>query len=510
MFRTALTRAAMFAVLVLLVVLTVYAAKEYQTDKPPKPQEGSGPRTEAPKSEMEFGTMPGEATLAEAKTIAERAYVLAYPMLENYKTMYGHAVDASSTQPPTPFNQFFNFTELVGPEFTQIVSPNNDTLYSKAFLDLRAEPIVLSVPSIPDQRYFSFQFVDMCTFNFAYVGARTTGWEGGRFLIAGPNWKGPKPEGISEVIRSDSQFIFLLGRTGVAGEADVPSALALQEQYHLTPLSTFLGESAPAAAPKLDFPVWNAEKAKSADFITYFNFLLQFVDIDPEVEPLLEELAGIGIGPGRPFDASMLDPAMRNAIEEGVAASYAKIEAKSKNLAKQENGWNLTLGLFGTQEMMRGKDLLRAAAAMIGLYGNTLEEAYYPICMVDGSEEPLDASKHDYVVRFDKDRMPEVNAFWSLTMYKLPEKLLVVNPANRYSIGSRTPKLEFGDDGSLTFYIQHESPGEAQTSNWLPAPSGPFYVVLRMYWPKTEAIGDPPYAPPPLQQAEVMITRLER
>lgn len=505
MFRTALTRAAIFAVLVLLVVLTVYAAKEFQSDKPSKSQEGSGQRMEGSEGEMKFDVTPAEAT-----TLAQRAYVLAYPMMENYKTMYGHAVDEYSAQPPTPFNQFFNFTELIGPDFTEIVSPNNDTLYSKAFLDLRAEPIVLSVPPVPDQRYFSFQFVDMCTFNFAYVGARTTGFEGGRFLIAGPDFKEPKPKGISQVMRSDSQFIFLLGRTGVSSQADIPNALALQEQYHLTPLSTFLGESAPAAAPKLDFPVWNAEKAKSADFITYFNFLLQFVSMDPKAETFLDEFAGIGIGPGRPFDASNLDPAMRNAIEAGVTASHEKIEAKSKNLAKQENGWNLTAGIFGTREMMEGKDLLRAAAAMIGLYGNTLEEAYYPISMVDGSGEPLDASKHDYVLRFDKDRMPEVNAFWSLTMYGLPEKLLVANPANRYSIGSRTAKLEFGDDGSLTFYIQDKSPGGTQASNWLPAPSGPFYVVLRMYWPKTEAIGDPPYAPPPVEQADVMITRLKR
>ena len=438
----------------------------------------------------------------EARAVAEKAYIFAYPMMENYKTMYNQAVNKQSKSYRAPFNRFCHMRKLLMADFTDVVSPNNDTLYSMGWLDLRTEPIVLSVPLVPDNRYFSFQFIDAFTFDWAYVGKRTTGSNGGTYLIAGPGWKEQKPEGIDEVLKSYSQFVYLLGRTAVTNEQDLPNVHALQDQYALAPLSKFTGETEPPPAPKLDFPAWDDKKETSADFIGYLNFLLATVELYPKAQRLIDNSAGIGVGPGEPFDVANLGPAMSKAIQAGAAAGLKKIEAAVKTHAKPVNGWNLSIDMFGTREIMEDKDLIRAGAAMIGLYGNIPQEAYYQMGTVDGSGQPLDGAEHDYMLRFNKDQLPPVNAFWSFSIYKLPEKLFAANPINRYAIGDRTEGVEYGKDGSLIIYISDESPGKDKESNWLPSPSGPFYLASRMYLPKPEAIGASPYAPPALSAME--------
>ena len=198
-----------------------------------------------------------QLTSVEAMEAAQEAYVFAYPMLENYRTMLGMAVLPDSPGYLGPFNQIHHKTELLGPEFTAIVRPNNDTLYSMAWLDLRAEPVVLSVPAIPDRRYYSFQLIDLYTHNFGYIGARTTGFSGGNYLIAGPNWSGAKPDGIDAVLQSEGYLVLCLGRTAVLGADDLPAARGLMEQYRIAPLSAFLGQPSPAPAPALNFPLYD-------------------------------------------------------------------------------------------------------------------------------------------------------------------------------------------------------------------------------------------------------------
>jgi len=421
-------------------------------------------------------------------------------MLDNYKMMFAMAIYEGSPAYEKPFNQFVTISVLRGPEYTAIVRPNNDTFYSGIWLDLRAEPIVLQVPAVQAPRYYAFQLIDLYTHNFDYIGSRTTGYEAGAYLIAGPGWDGEKPEQINKIIRCESNFMSALARTQVFSADDVDNVKAIQGQYKATPLSEYLGTEAPPAPSAADFPIWNPEQVKSAGFIGYLNFLLGQLKPHPSEAELFERFAKIGIGPGLAFDPSTVDPKTLVAIEAGIASAAAKIEQAKKTLGERKDGWMLISGAFGTREMMQGKYLTRAAAAAFGLWGNNLEEAFYPECSLDADEEALDASKHNYVLHFEADQIPPVKAFWSLSMYKLPEQLFIHNPINRYVISSITQGLQYAEDGSLTVYLQHESPGPELESNWLPAPDGPFSLQARLYWPKPEAL-DPLYAPPPVRKA---------
>jgi hypothetical protein len=436
----------------------------------------------------------------EVQAIAEEAYIFAYPMLENYRTMYIQSVSPTSPTYRGPFNQFKHSTVLLGPQFTDVVRPNNDTLYSTAWLDLRAEPIVISVPAITD-RYYSFQLVNLYTYNFAYIGTRATGTVAGSYLVAGPLWQGDKPSAVDDVFRSEGNFVLCLVRTAVDGQADVPNVKVIQQQYRLQPLSAFLGQPAPTNTTSGSFPAYDQAKAESADFIAYFNFLLGQLVVDPSEEDLIAKFGRIGIGPNRPFDVSSFDAQTQGAIHDGVASAWAKIQAETAQLGEKRNGWNLTKRVFGDRQQMQGQYLTRAAAAHLGLYGNDLEEAYYPSANQDVDGNPLDASKSNYLLTFAQDQIPAVNAFWSLTMYSMPDQLMVENPIQRYSLGDRTKGLLLGADGSLVIYIQHDSPGTDKEANWLPAPSGVFSVTMRMYLPQASAL-DPLYAPPGIQKQE--------
>jgi hypothetical protein len=436
----------------------------------------------------------------EAKTIAEEAYVFAYPMLENYKTMYVQAVDQNSGVYRGSFNEIVRTSKLLGADFTEVVTPNNDTFYDFIWLDLRTEPMVLSVPSVPLERYYSFQFVDLYTHNFGYIGSRATGTGAGNYLIAGPGWVGEQLEGVDGVFQSEGDFVFALGRTQVNGLDDTEEVIAIQEEYRITSLSEFLGAEAPAPAPTLEFPPYDVEQAQSAGFIAYVNFLLGHLKPDQSEKELLRKLESIGIEPGEGFDPDDLDPALRGAINQGVASALKKIEAKMADLGETKNGWQRSVGVFGDRKEMEGKYLVRAAGAMLGLYGNTHYEAFYPAALTDADGEPLDGSAHSYVMRIPKEQLPAVRGFWSITMYRLPEKLFVPNSINRYSIGDRTPGLRYARDGSLTIYVQQRRPGGNRRANWLPAPVGPFYMVCRLYWPKDKVFIDE-WAPASVKKA---------
>jgi hypothetical protein len=438
-------------------------------------------------------------TAETAKAVAEEAYIYAYPMLENYRTMYVQAIDRSSKAYAAPFNQLHHATALMGPEFKASVRPNNDTLYSLTWLDLHAEPMVIGVPEIKDQRYYSLQLVDLYTHNFGYIGARTTGFGKGYYLIAGPKWTGEKPARITAVVRSEGNLVHGIARFAVQGPADVPNVRALQKRYSLAPLSKFLGRPAPKRVP-IDFPPFLQKWADGAGFIGYVNFLLGQVEPHPSEHALLERFATIGIGPHRKFDAAQLPPEIRKAIEEGIGVAKTKIAGQELGVPK--NGWTLMSGPFGDRNRMQGQYLVRAAAATLGLHGNDREEAYDSAAREDVSGKPLDASKHGYVMRFSRDQLPPVKGFWSMTLYGLPSQLMVTNPLRRYSIGDRTEGVKYGQDGSLTIYIQNRSPGPSQEANWLPAPKGPFALQVWMYWAKPEAFTPQTYGPPPVEPAE--------
>jgi len=446
-----------------------------------------------------------EVSPDEASAIAEEAYIYAFPMMENYRTMYVQTIDRTAPGYTGPFNELVHKTELLGPEFKEIVRPNNDTMYSFAWLDLRAQPIVITVPAIKD-RYYSIQLVDMFTHNFGYIGTRATGTEAGSYVIAGPQWEGTKPGDAKEVFRSESNFVYCIIRTAVDGPKDVAAVVDLQKKYHATPMNVFLGRSRVPVAAGITFPSYNPNKAKSAAFIDLFNFLLGQVVIVPEERELMGRFARIGIQPGALSASLGLTSDERDAIDAGVGQGMIAITGAAQDPSKLEgvtvrvdHGWQGIDGLFGPGKTMRTKYLARAGAAMLGLYGNDAIEAYYPMGNQDASGERFDGSNASYVMRFEQNELPQVDAFWSMTMYSLPDQLMVANPINRYSIGDRS-KLQYGKDGSLTIYVQHDSPGKKKASNWLPAPEGAFSLQFRMYLPKPEAL-DPLYLPPPVKAA---------
>ncbi|MBP7937771.1 MAG: DUF1254 domain-containing protein [Phycisphaerae bacterium] len=420
-------------------------------------------------------------------------------MVDNYRIQYAYFQDHGNPEFKAPWNQIHNMARVYTPEDKAIQTPNSDTPYSMVGMDLRAEPLVLTVPVVEKRRYFSVQLIDAYTFNFDYIGSRTTGNDGGSFLVAGPRWKGERPNGIKQVFRSETEFVLAAYRTQLLNPDDIENVKKVQAGYKVEPLSAFLKQPAPAAPPKIDFvkPLTPAEQKTSLKFFDILNFVLRFCPTDPSEKDLMARFAGIGVGAGKKLDPAQLTPELKQAITEGMAGAWKELE----NFEKTElaTGKVTSGDIFGTRQYLKNKYLYRFAAAVMGIYGNSKQEAMYPIYQVDAAGQKLDGSKHRYTLRFAPNGLPPVNAFWSLTMYRLPESLLYANPINRYLINSpMLPNLKRDADGGLTLYIQHESPGAEKESNWLPAPNGPFVAFLRLYWPKKEALNGT-WEQPPMQ-----------
>jgi len=437
----------------------------------------------------------------EARAIARDAYIYGFPMVDNYRIQYGYFVDRQNSEFKAPWNQICNIPRVYTPADTAIQTPNSDTPYSFAGLDLRAEPIVLTVPSIDKERYFSVQLIDAYTFNFAYIGSRATGNDGGSFLIAGPGWVGETPKGVRKIIRSETEFVLAAYRTQLFSPDDLDNVKKVQAGYKVQTLSAFLGTATPKAAPVIDFiePPTAAEEKTSLQFFNILNFVLQFCPTNPSETELVARFAKIGVSPGNTFDPNELSPEMKEAIEQGVADAWADFEG----LVKQFDAGKVTSGdVFGTREYMKNNYLYRMGAAVMGIYGNSKLEAMYPVYGVDADGKKLNGA-NVYTLHFAPGQLPPVNAFWSLTMYELPASLLVANPINRYLLNSAMlPQLNRDADGGLTLLVQNGSPGRNREANWLPAPKELFIAYMRLYWPKDEAI-EGKWTAPPLKRGEL-------
>jgi hypothetical protein len=421
--------------------------------------------------------------IAETKAIAEEGFIYGLPIVMNYAVMHAYAVDKNSGQFKAPFNEIKNEPRVYTYKDTAVVTPNSDTPYSFVWMDLRAEPIVLSVPAVPKNRYYSVQLEDGNTFNYGYIGSRATGNEAGDYMVVGPDWKGETPAGIKKVFRSTTQFSLAGYRTQLFGPADLPNVVKVQSGYKVQPLSEYLKQPAPPAAPAIDFPKIDKEMVKT-NFFQYLDFALQFAPAGPEEKEMRAKLASIGIGPGKTFDFKDLSPAHKAEVALGMKEGDVKIDKYLADGVKIVNGWKIS-SYFGDRAFFNGNWLLRAAGAKAGIYGNDAAEAAYPLTRTLPNGETLDGSKHNYTLTFAKGQLPPVNAFWSVTIYDGKTQLLIENPINRYLINSpMLPSMKKNADGSVTLYIQNKSPGKDKESNWLPAPDGPIYLAMRLYWPK--------------------------
>jgi len=437
--------------------------------------------TKAEKKDVAAGVpAPG---IAEVKAIAEEGFIYGLPIVMNYAVMNEFAIDTKSSQFKAPFNEINNQHRVATYEDTAIVTPNSDTPYSILWLDLRAEPMVISVPAVDKKRYYSVQLTDGNTYNYGYIGSRATGSEAGDYLVTGPDWKGETPAGIKKVFTSTSPFAFTIFRTQLFNPQDMPNVEKVQSGYKAQPLSAFLKQPAPPAAPKINFLPATTEGIKK-NFFEYLDAALQFIPVTPESKDVRARLATIGIGPGRTFEFKDLSLEHKAAIALGMKEGEDKVDKWLAGGTKIINGWSVG-SFFGDSAFYQGDWLKRAAAAKGGIYGNDAAEATYPLTRVDAKGETLDSSKHNYTITFSAGELPPVNAFWSVTMYDGTSQFLIKNPINRYLINSpMLPGMKKNADGSLTLYIQKDSPGKAKEANWLPAPDGTIYLVMRLYWPK--------------------------
>jgi hypothetical protein len=457
-----------------------------------------------------FTARAAEVSLAQARAIAAEAYLYGLPLVMNYKAMYLSTVAKESPEFKAPLNQIKNTARVSTPEDTAIVSPSADTPYSWAYLDLRAEPLVLTIPQIETGRYFTVQLIDAYTHNFAYLGTRATKGAAGSYLVAGPDWKCKTPKGISGVLASETPLVLAFYRTQLFGPRDLDNVKKIQAGYKVQTLSAFLGTPAPKAAQVLTFPAWDEKKVQGLGFLEYLDFMLRLCPVHPSEQVLRKQFAAIDVGGGTTIDAHKLSQEMKEALVAGMADMRAAIQKNLEGDLPFRDTALTSLDIFGSREQyeaaarrnnLKNFYILRAMGTILGIYGNSGEEALYPGYPLDSDNQPLDGGTHQYRLRLPPGSNPlPAKAFWSLTMYDGETLLLVANPINRYLINSpMLPSLKRDADGSLTLYIQHDSPGKDLETNWLPAPNGPFRVNLRLYLPESEVL-EHRWKMPPLER----------
>ena len=440
----------------------------------------------------------------EAREIAREAYVYGFPMVVNYKTMYLYTLNEDSPEYKGPFNILSCDARLFTPEDKAVVTPNSDTPYCMFWVDIRSEPGVISLPEMEAERFYHFQFIDLYTHNFAYLGTLTTGNKAGKYLITTHSWEGQTPEGIDKVIRCETGIFFVVVRTQLMDEADLENVQRIQEEYQLEPLSAYLGTEAPEPGQTEAFPEWNeGDQFTSASF-KYLDVMLDLLEPVAEEMEMMKRFARLGIGTGQDFDMAKYSEEIQQAIEEGVQKGFTDIESFSSTNAGDPLS---SAKIFGTREFLKSSArenyqldqfyVLRAVAAHMGLYGNSGEEAIYPTYLADAEGTPLNGAENRYTITFQQDEIPPVKAFWSITMYDGQTQLFIHNLLDRYLLNSSMKEdFVYGDDGSLTLYIQKDSPGPTLEANWLPAPGGPFYAVMRLYGPEETALNGEWVNPP--------------
>ncbi|MDR3564753.1 MAG: DUF1254 domain-containing protein [Negativicutes bacterium] len=410
------------------------------------------------------------------------AYIYGYPLV--LVEMTKRAMLASGSK----INCFTNERAFPDPRYTTIVRPNVDTLYSMAWLDLSAEPVILSVPDTHG-RYYVLEFLDAWTNVFASVGARTTGTRERTFLITGPGWNGVLPDGMSR-IETPGDRVWIIGRTQTNGLPDFPAVHAIQDQYGLTPLSRWgnvAGQIArdwqPAAINET--PVSQVANMTAAGF---FQAMTQAMDSNPPwiADPAMADtLAALGLVPAKAFDFFRLNPAVRQSLEFAAAHGLGRIQAEAveKYLQNSSNGWSLmrqNIGFYGADYLQR------AVVALVGIGANLPQDAVYGTAFTDEAGGRL-AGRYNYILHFDKDRLPPARAFWSITAYN-DQGYLIPNPIRRYALSPHLGNLNFNRDGSLDIFVGMASPGKNSAANWLPVSAGRFNLAIRLYWPSRSVL----------------------
>jgi hypothetical protein len=430
-------------------------------------------------------------TASEARRIARDAYVFGFSFVANYRVFIRLAATRAPLMLGVGFNQFAHHRDVI-PTATPDTA-QQDTLYAFAVLDLRREPIVISVPDVAAPNSYLLQLGDTSTETLPYISTITTGNRAGRFALAGPDFQGLLPtDGLDGVIAARGQFVIVIGRVSIIDPDHLDALHDIQDGMALTPLSSHLGQSAPPEPPPVEFPVWDDEMASGVGVFSYINAALAWHPPSFEEMPLMAEFARIGVIPGASFSTDGMSDEVAAAVADGVADARSEIAANLERALPYVNGW-----AWSTDDISRfGTDYLtRSTVALQNIYPNAPDHAVYGQRFRDSDDRILDGS-HTYEMTFPAGELPPVNWFWSLTLYD-ESTTMYVNPTGRTNIGDRTPDLVSNPDGSLTITIAHDEPD--RPANWLPAPSGPFYLVLRCYGAK-EPIVSGEWTPPPVHR----------
>jgi hypothetical protein len=436
-----------------------------------------------------------------AYSLALQAYIYGFPYVYNAYTRYKWTNIPQDTKhvPYAPVNHFWHAAEVLDATYRDGGCPNNDTLYSIAWVDLSKEPVIFTVPEIPAERYWTFELIAFTSDNFAYVGHRV-GSRAGNYALIGPKWHGDLPEGVTAVTPSSpTPWILIIGRTLVEGVADLPAVHALQAQYKLTPLSLW-GKPGAQLPERRDVYKPAVALLETEDPLGPWKTLNAMLAENPPPAHhavLLKQFATIGIGPG--LDVEQQPEVVKKALQRVLAAGVPLLRQQfmSGVWAKFVNGWRYppaNMGRFGDEFLLRAAD-----QSLVGITANDPEEAVYLVNLTDDSGEPLTCA-HKYEMTFPRGSEPPVDAFWSMTIYGTDYNL-IPNRINRFSIGDRTPGVKKNADGGTTFYFQNESPGPDKESNWLPTGSGAWFPVLRMYEPHSEVV-KAEWKCPPIQRVE--------
>ncbi|MBK9228621.1 MAG: DUF1254 domain-containing protein [Ignavibacteria bacterium] len=421
--------------------------------------------------------------------VARDAYVYGYPLIENYRVIY-NSTQNKNYATYAPFNTFYNAENVATPLDTLFVSPNVDTPYSYGVIDVRYEPVVITIPAFEKKRYIGVPLYDMYTHIIYTISPKNNGNEGGSFLLANMKWNGEIPAGIKKVIRTETDFVYTLIRTQLFGSDDLENVHKLQSQFKIQQLSEYLGKGKVIyPEPVLIKPIaaQTPFTKPTVEFFEILNFVLKYCDPHPDEANILKRFGEIGIEAGKPF--AVKDKNTEEALIEGIMNGQQEFLNFLANL-------NSSKDLFGSREYLKQNYIGRAVGAWTGIYANEYDVFMgLPGFEKQSNGQPF-SGKNKYTFTFEKGKLPPVDAFWSITLYKLPSRFLYANKINRYVINSpMVPGLKTNEDGSITIYIQNESPGAELESNWLPCPAGDFAMSFRTYLPREE-IRDGSWQPP--------------
>jgi hypothetical protein len=434
-----------------------------------------------------------------AYEIGVEAYQYLYPLITMDVTRRITTNYAADARPGMgPMNAFHHMRAFPTADFREVVRPNFDTLYSSLWLDLTQEPMIISAPDT-DGRYYLLPMLDMWSDVFAVPGKRTSGTSPAHYAVVPPGWQGQLPAEV-EIIHAPTPYVWVIGRTQTNGPKDYAAVHQVQNGYQVTPLSQWGKPVKPAAAvidPSVDMKTPPLQQVNTMTAAQYFGYGVELMKLHPPHITdwsTIARLARLGLVVGESFDLKSAAPAVQAGLNRAVVDGLKLMVKKLPTLAPVVNGWQMntdTMGVYGNYY------LKRAIVAMVGLGANQPQDAIYPLNVVDGNGQPMDGA-HRYVLHFEKEQLPPVEAFWSITMYDA-EGFQVANSLDRFAIGDRDD-LIYNADGSLDIYMQHESPGADKVSNWLPSPAqGALGVTMRLYAPKAEAL-DGRWVPPAVKK----------